>query len=151
MSRPKIHTTSATRIALRVFRSILELYHQTKSAFAQSGVFDGARHTSAIGQFLALTSNLRFLASLPNLGTGMVGFGVCAKYGRLSGHSSSRYSAAKGSPSKLNIKRNFSLNHSKMANPFDELLGKAEDKAHYEAVGRTTAVVTHLTARRSIA
>ena len=38
--------------------------------------------------------------------TGMVGFGVCAKYGRLSGHSSSRYSAATGSPSKLNIKRN---------------------------------------------
>jgi hypothetical protein len=32
MSRPKIHTTSATRIALRVFRFILELYHQTKSA-----------------------------------------------------------------------------------------------------------------------
>ena len=31
-----------------------------------------------------------------------------------------------------------------MANPFDEVLGKAEDKAHYEAVGRTTAVVTHL-------
>jgi len=45
--------------------------------------------------------------------TGIVGFAVCAMWGRLSGHSSSRYSAARGSPSNVKIKRSFSLNHSK--------------------------------------